>query len=136
VLPEALAVKAVERLAVPALLVGHVVEKVGGGREVGTKALREALVDPRVLFLVRDSERQDLALRQLRQRLHAPPPFRKVLNENGAREFPVESGRRRSVLRARDQGGVDLPVAEIERRAPREARLEVGEEEREQHGNT
>ena len=68
--PKLFAEEPVERVAVAALLLGHVVEEAGRGGKVGPQPVREALVDARILLLVGDRQRDHLALGELRQRLH------------------------------------------------------------------
>jgi hypothetical protein len=53
------------------LFLGHAVEDLGRGGEIGANAIREMLVDPRIFFFVGNGERDDLAPGQFRQRLHA-----------------------------------------------------------------
>ena len=71
VLAEALAVESVERFAMAALLLGHVLENVRGGVEIGAQAVGEALVDARILLLVGDRQREDFTLGQFGQGFHA-----------------------------------------------------------------
>ena len=69
----------------PALLLGHVVEELGGGREIAPQPVREALVDARILLLVGDGEGEHLALGELGERFHGRRGllFRGVLNGSG-----------------------------------------------------
>src|ERR671912_185250 len=62
VLAETLAIEVVERVAMAAFFLGHVVEDTGGGVIFGPQPVSEALVDARVFFFVRDREREHLAL--------------------------------------------------------------------------
>ena len=62
VLAETLAEEVDEHLAVAVLLIGHLLEYLGGGGIVGTQALDEVAIDARVLLLVLDGKREHLAV--------------------------------------------------------------------------
>jgi len=59
-----------QHAAMPRFLVRHLIEDLGGGRIVLAQSLCEAAVDAAVLFLVGDSEREDLLLSELGEGLH------------------------------------------------------------------
>ncbi len=65
VLAELLPVEVVEHGAVMHLLLGHLVEHLGGGGELLAQAFRKAAVDAAVFFLVGDGERQDFLFGQV-----------------------------------------------------------------------
>ena len=70
---EFLPVEVVEHGAVVHLLLGHLVEHLGGGGELLAQALGEAAVDAAVLFLVGDGERQHFLLGQIGKSFHGAP---------------------------------------------------------------
>jgi hypothetical protein len=59
-----------QHAAMPCFLVGHLVEDFGGGGVVLAQSLCEAAVDAAVLFLIGDSEREDLLLGEFNKALH------------------------------------------------------------------
>ena len=65
VLAEALAEQLDQHPPMAALLLGHLVEHLGRGRVGRAQAFREVAIDPPVLLLERDRQRQDLPLAQL-----------------------------------------------------------------------
>ena len=70
-LAETGAIESVEGVAMVPLFLGHAVEDLGGSGEVGAKAIREMLIDPRIFLFIGDRERDDLALGQFGQGLHS-----------------------------------------------------------------
>jgi hypothetical protein len=67
-LAEPLLVHPDQRGAVPVLLVGHVVEDLGGLRKRISQPIGIGTVDAAVILFGRDGERQDLLLRKGRKR--------------------------------------------------------------------
>ena len=70
---EFLPVEVVQHGAVVHLLVGHLVEHLGGGGELLAQAFGKAAVDAAVLLLVGDGERQHFLLGQVGKFLHGAP---------------------------------------------------------------
>ena len=68
--PNLRAVEVEQHGAVAHLLVGHLVEHLGGGRELLAQSLGEAAVDAAVLVLVGDGEREDFLLGQIGKTFH------------------------------------------------------------------
>ena len=59
--------------AMARLLVGHLVEHLGGGRVLLAQALGKAAVDPAVLVLIGDRERQDFLFGEIGETFHGWP---------------------------------------------------------------
>ena len=70
VFAEFLAVHVDQHGAVPDLLVGHLVEHLGRGRELLAQALGEAAIDAAVLVLAGNGQRQDFLLGKFGKAFH------------------------------------------------------------------